>query len=51
MATNIPPHNLTEMLDAAMLLIRKPDATFKEVTKIVKGPTSRRAASCAARRR
>ena len=38
MATNIPPHNLTEMLDAAMLLIRKPDASFQEITSIVKGP-------------
>jgi DNA gyrase subunit A len=38
MATNIPPHNLTEMLDAAMLLVRKPNATFKEITAIVKGP-------------
>ncbi|MEZ5394268.1 MAG: hypothetical protein R2724_15745 [Bryobacterales bacterium] len=51
MATNIPPHNLTEMLDAAMLLIRKPDATFKEVTAIVSVRTSRLAASSAASRR
>ena len=38
MATNIPPHNLTELIDAAILLIRKPDADFFEVTSIVKGP-------------
>ena len=38
MATNIPPHNLTEMLDAAILLVRKPNSTFKDITAIVKGP-------------
>ncbi len=38
MATNIPPHNLVEMLDAAILLLRKPKSTFEEVTEIVKGP-------------
>jgi DNA gyrase subunit A len=38
MATNIPPHNLREIVDAAMLLIEKPDATLKEVMKLVPGP-------------
>jgi DNA gyrase subunit A len=38
MATNIPPHNLGEIIDAAVLLIDKPDATLKEVMKIVPGP-------------
>src|SRR3984893_8790877 len=38
MATNIPPHNLREIVDAAMLLIEKPDTTLKEVMKIVPGP-------------
>ena len=38
MATNIPPHNLTEILDAAALLIRKPNATLKEVMQFVPGP-------------
>jgi DNA gyrase subunit A len=38
MATNIPPHNLREIVDAALLLIEKPDATLKEVMKIVPGP-------------
>ncbi len=38
MATNIPPHNLREIVDAAILLIEKPDATLKEVLKIVPGP-------------
>src|SRR6266849_3506717 len=38
MATNIPPHNLREIVDAAMLLIERPDATLKEVMKHVPGP-------------
>src|SRR5438309_4076552 len=38
MATNIPPHNLREIVDAAILLIEKPDTTLKEVIKIVPGP-------------
>src|SRR2546422_1096324 len=38
MATNIPPHNLREIVDATILLIEKPEATLKEVLKIVRGP-------------
>ena len=38
MATNIPPHNLREIVDAAILLIEKPDTPLKEVMKIVPGP-------------
>ncbi len=38
MATNIPPHNLREIVDAAVLLIEKPDTTLKEIMKIVPGP-------------
>ena len=38
MATNIPPHNLREVIDAAVLLSEKPDATLKEVMKFVPGP-------------
>ena len=38
MATNIPPHNLREIVDAAILLIEKPDTTLKEVMKLVPGP-------------
>jgi DNA gyrase subunit A len=38
MATNIPPHNLREIVDAAILLIDKPEATLKEVMKLVPGP-------------
>ncbi len=38
MATNIPPHNLKETIEAAILLIENPDATLKQVMKIVPGP-------------
>jgi len=38
MATNIPPHNLGEIIEATVLLIDKPDATLKEVMKLVPGP-------------
>ncbi len=38
MATNIPPHNLREIIDATVLMIEKPDTTLKEVLKIVPGP-------------
>jgi DNA gyrase subunit A len=38
MATNIPPHNLGEIIDATVLLIEKPDTTLKEIMKIVPGP-------------
>jgi DNA gyrase subunit A len=38
MATNIPPHNLKEILEATILLIEEPDATLKKVMKIVPGP-------------
>jgi len=39
MATNIPPHNLGELIDAAIMLIRKPKTTLKEIFgEVVKGP-------------
>src|SRR5437667_1071942 len=38
MATNIPPHNLREVIEATVLLIEKPDTTLKEVLKLVPGP-------------
>jgi DNA gyrase subunit A len=38
MATNIPPHNLREICEAAILLIEKPDAKLSEVMKLVPGP-------------
>ncbi|MDP3920091.1 MAG: DNA gyrase subunit A [Candidatus Omnitrophota bacterium] len=38
MATNIPPHNLTEIGAAIEATIENPDITIKELLKIVKGP-------------
>jgi DNA gyrase subunit A len=38
MATNIPPHNLKETIEAAMLLVENPEATLKQVMKIIPGP-------------
>ncbi len=38
MATNIPPHNLNEIVDALKLIIEKPEATLDELMEIVKGP-------------
>lgn len=38
MATNIPPHNLTEVIDALLLMIDNPDATIEDVMGCIKGP-------------
>jgi DNA gyrase subunit A len=38
MATSIPPHNLTEVIDALLLLIDKPRASLSEVMNVLKGP-------------
>ncbi|HEX5229496.1 MAG TPA: DNA gyrase subunit A [Bryobacteraceae bacterium] len=38
MATNIPPHNLREIIDATILLVQKPDTHLSEVVKLVQGP-------------
>ncbi len=38
MATNIPPHNLSEVVDAIVTLIDKPDANVEDLMKHVKGP-------------
>jgi len=38
MATNIPPHNLTEVLDALVYLTDNKDADLSELTQFVKGP-------------
>ncbi len=38
MATNIPPHNLGETIDAINLLIDNPDATLDELMQHIKGP-------------
>jgi DNA gyrase subunit A len=38
MATNIPPHNPTEIVDAALAMIENPEITLDELMKIVPGP-------------
>jgi DNA gyrase subunit A len=38
MATNIPPHNLTEVVEALVALIDRPDTTIEALMKIVTGP-------------
>src|SRR6266550_2230460 len=38
MATKIPPHNLTEIVEAAITLVNNPATTLPEILKIVKGP-------------
>ncbi len=38
MATNIPPHNLTELCDGVIHLIDNPDATIDDLTGFIKGP-------------
>ncbi|MEO8879720.1 MAG: DNA gyrase subunit A [Gemmatimonadaceae bacterium] len=38
MATNIPPHNLREVIAAVVHLIAKPDATTADIRKLIKGP-------------
>lgn len=38
MATNIPPHNLREVIEAAIFLIENPDASVSQLLKFIKGP-------------
>ena len=38
MATNMPPHNLGEVIDGAVYCIDHPDAEIKDLSRIVKGP-------------
>jgi len=38
MATNIPPHNLTEVVDGLVMLIENPDATVDDLMKVIPGP-------------
>lgn len=38
MATNIPPHNLGEVIDGVVMMIDNPDATIKELMTKIKGP-------------
>jgi len=38
MATNIPPHNLTEVVNACLAMIERPDITVAELIEIMPGP-------------
>ncbi len=38
MATNVPPHNLNELIDGLSALIENPQITISELCKIIKGP-------------
>jgi len=38
MATNIPPHNLGEVVDGLLMMLENPDVTVKELMKKIKGP-------------
>ncbi len=38
MATNMPPHNLSEVIDGIIYIINKPDAEIKELMKLIPGP-------------
>src|SRR5881398_1770818 len=38
MATKIPPHNLTEVVDATIAILQKPEIDIEDLLKIVKGP-------------
>ncbi|MDA8338224.1 MAG: DNA gyrase subunit A [Nitrospiraceae bacterium] len=38
MATNIPPHNLGEVVDGLIMLLENPDVTIPELMTVIKGP-------------
>ncbi|MGB9976621.1 DNA gyrase subunit A [Thermovenabulum sp.] len=38
MATNIPPHNLSEVIDGTIMMIENKDVTPQELMKVIKGP-------------
>lgn len=38
MATNIPPHNITEVIDGIIKLIKNPDITSEELNSVITGP-------------
>ena len=38
MATNIPPHNLGEMVDGLIALVKNKDLSNKKLSNIIKGP-------------
>ena len=46
MATNIPPHNLGEVIDATILRMENPECTVEELMEHVKGPDFPTAATC-----
>jgi DNA gyrase subunit A len=38
MATNIPPHNLTEVVNGLIMLIDRPDTTVEQLARVITGP-------------
>ncbi|PIU00564.1 MAG: DNA gyrase subunit A [Bdellovibrionales bacterium CG10_big_fil_rev_8_21_14_0_10_45_34] len=50
MATNIPPHNLGEVIDGCILLIDEPNASVSDLLQIIQGPDFPTAATIAGRR-
>ncbi|OGL40298.1 MAG: DNA gyrase subunit A [Candidatus Schekmanbacteria bacterium RIFCSPHIGHO2_02_FULL_38_11] len=38
MATNIPPHNLTEIIDGAIIVLENPEASVDDLLQVIKGP-------------
>jgi DNA gyrase subunit A len=38
MATNMPPHNLSEVVDAILLRLNKPDSSLEEIMEVLPGP-------------
>jgi len=38
MATNIPPHNLAEVVDALLKMVEDPEVSLEELTQVIKGP-------------
>ena len=46
MATNIPPHNLGEVIDATVYRMENPEATVEELMQYIKGPDFPTAATC-----
>jgi DNA gyrase subunit A len=45
MATNIPPHNLNELINACIAVLNDPHTPMAKILEMVPGPTSRPAAS------
>ena len=40
MATNIPPHNLSEIINACIAMIENPELSIAEIMELVPGPDS-----------